>query len=56
MKTSQLNAATSIKENRVNIDVLKNRILKEQKKKQIQSRIIFLSAIISVGIISYLSV
>jgi len=40
---------------KVNINVLKNRILKEKKKKQIQNRIIFVSALVSVGVISYLA-
>ena len=41
--------------NRVNINIIKNRIFQEKKKKQIQNRIIFVSAIVSVGVISYLA-
>ena len=46
------NGTTSYKE-KVNIDVLRQRIFKKEKKKQIQNRIIFVSALVSVGVISY---
>ena len=50
-----VNGTTSYKEkvNKVNIDVLRQRIFKKEKKKQIQNRIIFVSALVSVGVISY---
>ena len=47
-----VNGTTSYKE-KVNIDVLRQRIFKKEKKKQIQNRIIFVSALVSVGVISY---
>ena len=52
-----VNGIISYKEkvNKVNIDVLRQRIFKKEKKKQIQNRIIFVSALISVGVISYFS-
>ena len=60
MKSKRTNEKIMVKEtnqeNKVNINILKGRILKEEKKKQIQNRILFISAILSVGIISYLSV
>ena len=40
-------------ENKVNINVLRQRIFEKKKKKQIQNRIIFVSALVSVGVISY---
>ena len=50
-----VNGIISYKEkvNKVNIDVLRQRIFKKEKKKQIQNRIIFVSALVSVGFISY---
>ena len=60
MKSKRTNEKIMVKEtnqeNKVNINILKGIILKEEKKKQIQNRILFISAILSVGIISYLSV
>ena len=47
-----VNGIISYKE-KVNIDVLRQRIFKKEKKKQIQNRIIFVSALVSVGVISY---
>ena len=59
MKSKRTNEKIMVKEtnqeNKVNINILKGRILKEEKKKQIQNRVLFVSAILSVGIISYLS-
>ena len=59
MKSKRSNGTFMVKEInqefKVNINVLKNRILKEKKKKQIQNRIIFVSALVSVGVISYLA-
>lgn len=48
---NDLNKNVSI--NRVNVDVLKNRVFEKQRKKKFQSRIIFGSLIISLGLISY---
>ena len=57
MKTNRsnrkfVNGTTSYKE-KVNISVLRQRIFEKEKKKQIQNRIIFFSALVSVGVISY---
>ena len=49
-----VNGATYNKE-KVNINVLRQRIFEKKKKKQIQNRIIFVSALVSVGVISYLA-
>ena len=40
----------------VDVDVLKRRIFLKERKAKFQGRIIFASAIVSLGIISYLSV
>ena len=48
---NDLNKNVSI--NRVNVDVLKNRVFEKQRKKKFQSRIILGSLIISLGLISY---
>ena len=39
--------------NKVNVDVLKNKILKKEKKTKFQNRVILGSVIVSVGIIGY---
>ena len=59
MKTNNSNKKSvtgeTSQKNKVNIDVLRQRIFETKKKKQIQNRIIFVSALISVGVISYFS-
>jgi len=39
--------------NKVDVDVLKKRVIDKKKKEILQSRIIFASAIVSLGIIGY---
>ena len=39
--------------NKVNVDVLKNKILKKEKKTKFQNRVILGSFIVSVGILGY---
>ena len=41
--------------NKVNIDVLKNRVITEKKKKAFQSKIILFSVFLSIGILGYLA-
>ena len=57
MKTNNSNKKSvtgeTSQKNKVNIDVLRQRISETKKKKQIQNRIIFVSALVSVGVISY---
>jgi len=57
MKTNNSNKKSvtgeTSQKNKVNIDVLRQRIFETKKKKQIQNRIIFVSALFSVGVISY---
>ena len=48
---NNLNKDVSI--NKVNVDVLKNKILKKEKKTKLQNRVILGSVIVSVGIIGY---
>ena len=38
---------------KVNIDVLKNRVINEKKKKAFQSKIILFSVFLSIGILGY---
>ena len=40
---------------KVNIDVLKNRVITEKKKKAFQSKIILFSVFLSIGILGYLA-
>ena len=39
--------------NKVDVDVLKRRVIHQKKKEKMQSRIILASAIVSLGVISY---
>ena len=39
--------------NKVNVDVLKNKILKKEKKTKFQNRVILGSVIFSIGILGY---
>ena len=49
-KNSKLNRMSP---RRVNIDVLKKRVITEKKKEALQSKIIILSVCLSIGILSY---
>ena len=59
MKTNNSNkklvTVETSQKNKVNIDVLRRRIFETKKRKQIQNRIMFISALVSVGVISYLA-
>ena len=48
---SDLNKDVSI--NRVNVNVLKNRVIEKQRKEKFQSRVIMGSLIISLGLLGY---
>ena len=48
---SDLNKDVSI--NRVNVNVLKNRVIKKQRKEKFQNRVILGSVLISIGLIGY---
>jgi len=50
---SDLNKDVSI--NRVNVNVLKNRVIEKQRKEKLQSRVILGSLIVSIGLIGYFS-
>ena len=39
--------------NKVNVDTLKNKIIARKKKQKLQSRIIFGSILVSIGLIGY---
>ena len=51
-KNSKLNRMSP---RRVNIDVLKKRVITEKKKEALQSKIIILSVCLSIGILGYLA-
>ena len=44
---------TSSKINKVNVDHLKSKIIIKEKKKKLQSKIIYLSVIASVGVLGF---
>ena len=44
----------SEKNNKVNVYTLKTQVLAKEKKEKLQSKIIYLSIFVSIGIISYL--
>ena len=51
MSTEFLNNDNKI--NKVNVNYLKSRIILQEKKKRLQSKIIYLSVIASIGVIGY---
>ena len=56
MKTSTSNKASTIEmtpQNKVDVDVLKRRVINQKKKERFQTRVILASAIVSLGVISY---
>ena len=58
MKSSSLNRTSAIEmtpQNKVDVDVLKRRVIHQQKKEKLQSKIILASAIVSLGVIGFLA-
>tara|TARA_B100000579_G_C22085774_1_gene512312 strand:- start:141 stop:320 length:180 start_codon:yes stop_codon:yes gene_type:complete len=56
MKTSASNRTSAIEmtpQNKVDVDVLKRRVILQRKKEKLQTKIILASAIVSLGVISY---
>ena len=54
IKTTKINSKSiRMSPNKVNIDVLKNRVINEKKKKAFQSKIILFSVFLSIGILGY---
>ena len=52
-ETLQNNLNKDIPINKVNVEVLKNRIIKRKKKEKFQIRIILGSLVVSIGVIGY---
>ena len=56
IKTTKINSKSiRMSPSKVNIDVLKNRVINEKKKKAFQSKIILFSVFLSIGILGYLA-
>tara|TARA_B100001250_G_scaffold377218_1_gene366132 strand:+ start:228 stop:407 length:180 start_codon:yes stop_codon:yes gene_type:complete len=56
MKTNVSNRTSAIEmtpNNKVDVDVLKRRVINQHKKEKLQTKIILASAIVSLGVISY---
>ena len=56
MKSSSSNRTSTIEmtpQNKVDVDVLKRRVIHQKRKERLQTRIIVASAIVSLGVISY---
>ena len=53
--TEKKSKSNRISTSKVNIDVLKNRVITEKKKKAFQSKIILFSVFLSIGILGYLA-
>ncbi len=54
IKTTKINSKSiRMSPSKVNIDVLKNRVINEKKKKAFQSKIILFSVFLSIGILGY---
>ena len=53
IETLKNNFNKDVYTNKVNVDVLKNKILKKEKKTKFQNRVILGSVIFSIGILGY---
>jgi len=56
MKTNTSSRTSNIEitpHNKVDVDVLKRRVINQRKKEKLQTKIILASAIVSLGVISY---
>ena len=56
MKSNSSNRTSAIEmtpHNKVDVDVLKRRVILQRKKEKLQTKIILASAIVSLGVISY---
>ena len=56
MKSNSSNRTSAIEmtpHNKVDVDVLKRRVINQRKKEKLQTKIILASAIVSLGVISY---
>tara|TARA_B100000214_G_C23775398_1_gene538746 strand:+ start:342 stop:521 length:180 start_codon:yes stop_codon:yes gene_type:complete len=56
MKSNSSNRTSTIEmtpQNKVDVDVLKRRVIHQKRKERLQTRIIVASAIVSLGVISY---
>ena len=54
IKTTKINSKSiRMSPSKVNIDVLKNRVINEKKKKAFQSKIILFSVCLSIGLLGY---
>ena len=56
MKTNTSNRTSAIEmtpNNKVDVDVLKRKVINQHKKEKLQTKIILASAIVSLGVISY---
>ena len=58
MKSNSSNRTSAIEmtpQNKVDVDVLKRRVIDQQIKEKLQSKIILASAIVSLGVIGFLA-
>ncbi len=53
IETLKNNFSKSAKNNKVNVDTLKSKILEKEKKEKFQSRVILGSVLVSIGILGY---
>tara|TARA_B100001996_G_C18622345_1_gene578245 strand:+ start:228 stop:404 length:177 start_codon:yes stop_codon:yes gene_type:complete len=53
LESLDYNPKKNINVNKVNVDVLKNRVFEKKKKIRLQNRVIFGSVLVSIGVIGY---
>ena len=53
IETLKNNLKQDINNNKVNVDVLKNRVFKKNKKEKLQYRVVLGSVLVSIGVIGY---
>ena len=53
IETLKNNFNKNVSTNKINVDILKNRVIEKQKKTKFQNRVVLGSVIISIGLLGY---
>ena len=53
IETLKNNFNKDVSNNKINVDILKNRVIEKQKKTKFQNRVVLGSVLISIGLLGY---
>ena len=53
IETLKNNINKDVSTNKINVDILKNRVIEKQKKTKFQNRVVLGSVLISIGLLGY---